>query len=172
MIFIDSKCYGFFRFLAISDLKSTRIVKLYVKKRSLEKYLPCAKHFFNYWKKCKVSHHVFYNNHKGEEVHNPETLNYFKSVYRHPRKTVTTQIFSVTKVVWKTYMYNIINGMRWIFVEFCRYEIVVEMNTYLLLSHKLHYNMYTVLIVIIFFIGLLTLVLTFKYEIWLQKMSP
>lgn len=46
MIFIDSKCYGFFRFLAISDLKSTRIVKLYVKKKIIRKISPLRKTLF------------------------------------------------------------------------------------------------------------------------------
>lgn len=32
--------------------------------------------------KCKFSHHFFSTNHKGEDVHNSKTVNYFNSLYR------------------------------------------------------------------------------------------
>lgn len=55
----------------------------------------------------------------------------------------------MTKGVWKTF--NVINGMPWIVVEFCRYKRIVEMMTYFLLSHKLHDVMHTFFIIIVFF---------------------
>lgn len=55
----------------------------------------------------------------------------------------------MTKGVWKTF--NVINGMPWIVVEFCRYKRIVEMMTYFLLLHKLHDVMHTFFIIIVFF---------------------
>lgn len=55
----------------------------------------------------------------------------------------------MTKGVWKTF--NVINGMPWIVVEFCRYKRIVEMMTYFLLSHKLHDVMHTFFIITVFF---------------------
>lgn len=37
--------------------------------------------YFNQRNKCRFSHQVFSTNPKGEEVHNPNTVNYFNSLY-------------------------------------------------------------------------------------------
>ena len=85
--FIHSNLYCFFVF-SLFKIWNLRNLLSRTWKRSSENYLPCAEQYFNQWNKCKFSHHVFSTNHKGKEVHNPETVNYFNSLYRLPRKTV------------------------------------------------------------------------------------
>lgn len=56
--------------------------------------LPCHRNIFNQWNKCIFSDHMFSTNHKGGELHNLETVNYFNSVYRLQKKTLLKRMSS------------------------------------------------------------------------------